>query len=183
MKVGCLPLFQHARADHADLKLGETTSHTVLALHGLAPQLLARFKNGLLYRYIPGRVCTPKDLVLEPIWRGVAHKLGQWHAQLPVLSQGKTAVIKNDIQVPLAEVNSKSAEALARINAITQKPVPNIWSVMQKWVLALSSDTKDERQQKTTLQRELERSAAELSNTPGLGGNGVGILPIFDEGC
>ena len=155
--------------------IGETTSHTVLARHGLAPRLLARFDNGLLYQYIPGTPCTSHELTTEPIWRGVANRLAQWHSQLPIQSRGKTAVIKNNIQVPLTDANRKMPEALARINAITQLPVPNIWSVMQSWIQALPTGTKSERHMQTVLQNEAEKSAKQLSHVPGLGGNGVSL--------
>ena len=145
----------------------------MLAQHDLAPELLARFENGLLYRFIPGTVCTSADLANERIWRGVARRIAEWHAMLPIMSEGKTAVVKNDIVMRLAETTPKIPGALRKMHAISPQPVPNIWSVMQKWVLALSVDTREERAKQEMLQRELERSAAELSHTPGLGGNGV----------
>src|SRR5947207_11017468 len=62
----------------------EAKSHGLLAERGLAPPLLARFENGLLYRFIQGRVCTPQDLIIEPVWRAVARRLGQWHGSLSI---------------------------------------------------------------------------------------------------
>jgi len=62
----------------------EATTHALLAERGLAPPLLARFNNGLLYGFLPGRVCTPRDLLKEPVWRAVAVRLGEWHARLPL---------------------------------------------------------------------------------------------------
>src|SRR6516165_9452861 len=61
----------------------ETKSHKLLAERGLAPPLLARFNNGLLYKYIRGRVCSPEDLTREAVWRGVARRLAEWHAIVP----------------------------------------------------------------------------------------------------
>jgi len=62
----------------------EARTHSLLSQHGLAAPLLARFKNGLLYRYAPGRACTAQDLGREPVWRAVAAKFGEWHALLPL---------------------------------------------------------------------------------------------------
>ncbi|KAL9131086.1 MAG: hypothetical protein Q9217_000909 [Psora testacea] len=152
----------------------ETTSHSLLAQHGLAPPLLARFQNGLIYKFIRGQVCSPSDLQREHIWRGVARRLAQWHALLPIVADGMKAVIKDDEDIALAQPPLTSPGALDKINAITPgKPVPNIWTVMQKWIFALPAGTKAELDQKATLQRELARSATELGNTPGLGSNGL----------
>ena len=128
------------------------------AERGLAPPLLARFNNGLLYRYIIGKVCTPQDLINEPVWRAVAKRLGEWHARLPINSVATTGQAHNGIP-------SKSRLAL-------RMPVPNCWSVMQKWVSALPDDTPKKKTRKELLQDELERSFADLDNERGPGSSG-----------
>lgn len=40
----------------------ETQNHELLMQHGLAPTLLARFQNGMLYRFIKGAVTSPSTL-------------------------------------------------------------------------------------------------------------------------
>ncbi len=55
----------------------EATIHAQLARIGLAAPLLARFQNGLLYRFIPGPICTAEDFINEAIWRAVAARLGE----------------------------------------------------------------------------------------------------------
>lgn len=65
----------------------EALTHTLLTQEGLAAPLLARFQNGLLYRFSPGRMCTAQDLGKEPIWRSVAARLGEWHAKIPLPKQ------------------------------------------------------------------------------------------------
>lgn len=40
----------------------ETENHDLLMRFDLAPQLLARFDNGLLYNFIRGRPARPEDL-------------------------------------------------------------------------------------------------------------------------
>lgn len=44
---------------------------------------------------------------------------------------------------------------------------------MQKWVFALPTTTEAEMKRKDVLQKELERTVSELSDTSGLGENGV----------
>lgn len=158
-----------------DNRLGEATSHSLLAQHKLAPQLLARFQNGLVYRFIRGHVSSSEDLTSEPVWRGVARRLGQWHATLPIISAGKTAVVADaGMEVPLKSSAQASTTSLEQINAITpSKPTPNVWTVMQKWLFALPTTTEAETKRKGVLQKELERTVADLGDKPGLGGNGV----------
>lgn len=152
----------------------EATSHSLLSQHKLAPALLARFQNGLIYKFIRGRVCTSEDLTVEPVWRGVAHRLGEWHATLPIVSAGRTAVVQDAVEVPLTTTIPKSLPSLENINAITPgKPTPNVWTIMQKWVFALPTSNEAEIKRKDVLQKELERTVSELGDTPGLGGNGL----------
>lgn len=153
----------------------------MLAQHQLAPQLLARFQNGLIYRFIRGHVTSSEDLTSEPVWRGVARRLGQWHATLPIISAGKTAVVADaGMEVPLKSLGPTPTASLEEINAITpSKPTPNVWTVMQKWVFALPTTNETEVKHKEVLQKELERTVADLGDKPGLGGNGV---PWHPEG-
>lgn len=153
----------------------EATSHSLLSQHDLAPPLLARFQNGLIYRFIRGRVCTSEDLTREPVWRGVARRLGQWHAALPILATEDTAVDQDaEPEVPLCTSIPKSLPSLKTINSITPgKPSPNVWTIMQKWIFALPRESEAESKRKDILQQELERTVSELGDLPGLGGNGV----------
>ena len=166
---------------YTDPSSEEATSHSLLSQHKLAPPLLARFQNGLIYRFIRGRVCSPADLTSEPVWRGVARRLAQWHATLPIISAGKTALDQDAGPEVLLTTSPppKSLPSLEAINAITPNlPKPNVWTIMQKWVFALPTTTEVEKDRRRTLQTELERTVSELGDTPGLGGNGVcRILP------
>ncbi|MCJ1317132.1 hypothetical protein MMC15_002454 [Xylographa vitiligo] len=153
----------------------ESASHFLLASHNLAPPLLARFQNGLMYRFIRGRVCQSQDLTKEAIWKGVARRLGEWHAVLPVRPAETTTSMEseaNDLKY-LVSVGSSEA-SLEKINAITpNKPTPNIWTVIQKWIFALPVRTEVEVERKARLQQELERTVAELGSNPGLGKDGI----------
>lgn len=158
--------------------LGETTSHLLLSKSNLAPPLLARFHNGLLYRFIRGQVCQPEDLGRDAVWRGVARRLAQWHAVLPVSSEKRTAAIVHEGDSPLSLPRSKSSvqdsKTLAAVNAITPgKATPNIWTVMQKWILALPNSTEAEAERNIALQKGLERTVKDLGDRPGLGTDGV----------
>lgn len=149
-------------------------SHSLLSSHNLAPSLLARFQNGLMYRFIRGRVCQPQDLREEPVWRGVARLIGQWHAVLPVVSGEGMPTVAEVGEDQFSRTASKPLPSLAEINAITtEKPTPNIWTVMHKWIFALPTRTEAEKKRQAVLRQELIRTVEELGNAPGLGKDGV----------
>ena len=147
----------------------------MLAQHDLAPPLLARFQNGLLYKFIRGQVCTPGDLRREPVWRGVARTLGEWHGVLPVITAGESdGEAALNVEAETAARKIKESPRLRKINSITPtRTIPTLWTVLQKWILALPATTEVERKRKATLQDELERIVIQFGNTPGLGDDGL----------
>lgn len=140
----------------------------------MAPPLLGRFKNGLLYGFIPGQVCKAEDLGREAIWRGVAQKLAEWHALVPI-----SAIVEGEVQADDGHgtehgqnhagdrVRSAPTTPLAR-----RRPVPNVWSVMQNWINALEVSSPEQQAQQELLQREMDRSFVELDNENSLGEQG-----------
>lgn len=158
-----MPIATYAEVEQ--LSLGETTSHALLASRGLAPPLLARFKNGLLYRFIRGRPCGHQDLVSPPIWRGVARRLAQWHAVLP--SSGAAPV--KDESVP--EIADSQDDEITVIRP--RRGGPSMWAVLQKWVLALPVATAEQRARRLSLQAELQWTLDILDDGKGIGEDGV----------
>ncbi|KAJ5740597.1 hypothetical protein N7493_000469 [Penicillium malachiteum] len=144
----------------------ETTSHALLASCGLAPPLLARFKNGLLYRFIRGKPCGHEDLTTPPIYRGVARRLGQWHAVLP--SNGASAAPVEDSTISDIEERQEEFEVIQPRCA-----GPSMWSVLQKWVLALPVSTPEQRARRLGLQKELQWVVEKLDDGNGIGENGL----------
>ena len=166
----------------------ETQNHELLMKFRLAPQLLARFKNGMLYRFIRGSVTHPNDLRRPAIYRAVARRLAEWHVRVPCIPEtreerdcangtGHTNGIVDGYTNGTAE--NKEAK-LAAINRITpETPVPNVWTVMQKWIFALPTETEAQKSRQAILQKELERLVSELSQRHGLGKDGVSIYLPF----
>jgi ethanolamine kinase len=172
----------------------EAENHELLMKYGLATQLLARFKNGMMYRYILGRPARAQDLSEPLILSAIARRLAHWHATVPCLSDPKHA--RDDKHV---NGNAKSnGEAYAngdvqtscQINGAVDgddeksrqqqidstapgKPPPNVWTTMQKWIFALPTDTDAQRERQALLQEELKQMVKKLSQRPGLGKNGV----------
>jgi ethanolamine kinase len=161
----------------------ETQNHELLMQHHLAPELLARFNNGMLYRYIAGAVTSPADLRRQPIYRGVARRLAQWHAAVPCLPASREPVEREVnggelFGLPATTMSSKKDPALQNVidNVAPGKPAPNTWTVMQKWIYALPAGSEAEKLRQAKLQTELTRLVAEFSERPGLGKNSVSAL-------
>ncbi|KAI9730495.1 MAG: hypothetical protein M1834_005736 [Cirrosporium novae-zelandiae] len=158
----------------------EALNHTLLSELNLAPTLLARFQNGLLYRFIRGHPCSPDDLRRESVWRAVGRRLGQWHAVIPIL-QSPASIPTSDqdglaCRDPLEILEHPHPNPISQdaINTVTpDKPVPNVWTVMQKWIYALPDGTKKDQLRKERLQKELVRNIRELASRPGLGKDGL----------
>jgi len=153
----------------------ETRSHSLLARYGLAPSLYARFENGLLYKFIQGSVCTPADLRRPEVWRGVAQRLGEWHATLPISSISSTCPAPSQLTA-----NNKRASLAAMATLTPGKPIPNIWTTMQKWIEALPTSTTAQSTRRDELNSELTSLTTLLGNTPGIGGSGAFVFAHCD---
>lgn len=131
-----------------------------------------------MYKFIRGQVCEPHDLTQQRIWRGVARRLAEWHARLPVLPASESTVT-NGLDTPpepFAEAMSQQRPSTEVINSITPRMMtPNVWTVMQKWIFALPTASEAERQRKETLQKELERTVAGLGEKCVMGKDGAGV--------
>lgn len=149
-------------------RLRETQNHELLMKNGLAPTLLARFNNGMMYRFIRGQACHPADLRKPSIYLAVARRIAQWHATVPCLPESSTGSngVKNGS-------HDSSLDSVA-----PGKPVPNAWTVMQKWIRALPTKTEAQRARQSELQKELSWLVEKLSQRPGLGKNGVSLSPL-----
>lgn len=153
----------------------ETQNHELLMQHGLAPELLARFHNGMLYRFIRGSVTHPEDLRKPQIYNAVARRLAQWHATVPCLP-GKTHIsagMNGHCPESAGALNGHASLQEAVDNVAPGKLPPNVWTVMQKWIFALPTETEAQRQRQVNLQKELVGLVNELSHRPGLGQDGL----------
>lgn len=157
----------------------ETQNHELLMQYNLAPALLARFHNGMLYRFIRGAVTSPADLRRQEIWRAVATRLGEWHAVVPCLPSSREPLsreVNGSEQFGIsAPTPSRKDPAIQKAidNVAPGKPAPNVWTVMQKWIYALPVGSEAEKVRQANLQQELFRLVVEFSNRPGLGFNSV----------
>jgi len=160
-------------------RVRETQNHELLMQYNLAPKLLARFHNGMLYRFIRGAVTSPADLRRQDIWRAVARRLAEWHAVVPCLPASQQVEPQEveaspDFGVPASTASRRDPALQTAIDSIAPgKLAPNVWTVMQKWIYALPAESEVERLRQERLQQELTRLVAEFSNRPGLGVDSV----------
>jgi ethanolamine kinase len=156
----------------------ETMNHEVLMGHGLAPPLLARFRNGMIYRYIPGTVTRPTDLRTHSISMAIARHLAQWHAVVPCHYQSETTAPSTK-QHGLGQTEDKNGidhePAEKKTSQASTRPRPNLWTVMQKWISALPVATQHQRMRQASLAAELSKVMAEFEGRDGLGKDGVGL--------
>jgi ethanolamine kinase len=146
----------------------EAENHELLMAHGLAPELLARFQNGMLYRYIRGTVTSTDELADPSIYVPVAKRLAQWHATIPCVPSSPASQASGSVTM-----DSKRRQSID--SAAPGKPAPNVWTVMQKWIFALPDETEQQRERQARLQAELNKLIKDFSQRPGLGKNGVSL--------
>jgi ethanolamine kinase len=169
----------------------EAANHAQLMNHGLAPDFLARFENGMLYKFIEGSVSSPQDLRNPEIFTAVARRLAEWHATMPCFQDHTSRPISSPNKSHVRAVSNASRSGanglgnghpVAKPNGGTRagacdsvpgKPSPNVWTTMRKWVDALPTDTETQRQRQERLQRETEEMVQKLSQRPGLGQHGL----------
>jgi ethanolamine kinase len=121
---------------------------------GLAPRLIARFENGLLYRFVPGTTCKAEDIHKPDISRAVAK--GQWHSRLPLSALISTAS-ENEIRLHVREPKLSNL-----------RPYPNVLTLMQKWLDDLPADSEEEKERNQLFEKELSALCKEFTDAPGL---------------
>ncbi|KKZ65551.1 ethanolamine kinase [[Emmonsia] crescens] len=173
-------ILMRAYGNHTEILIDrerEARSHALLADRGLAPPLLARFQNGLLYRFIRGKVTSPDDLINPRVFRAIARRLAQWHAVLPIDEETPTASAPERQEESNSIGPTGTSKPSTDLNDIT--PVKtrhagtSFWTVLQKWILALPVTTEQERLRRKKLQKEFERIVAEFDHGEGLGKGGL----------
>lgn len=155
----------------------EANNHELLMKYDLAPDLLARFENGMLYRFISGTVANHHDLQDPSTLSAVARRLAQWHATVPCLHDVPASNETNGVK-PAANGHSVK-ESIA--NTAPGKLPPNLWTSMHKWILALPTATTSERERQALLLGEMRHLVTKLSSRPGLGRDGVCIPTLNDS--
>ncbi|CDK24819.1 unnamed protein product [Kuraishia capsulata CBS 1993] len=98
----------------------EFVSQLLLNSLSLAPPIYAKFGNGLVYGYIPGRSLLSHEMSHPLLYPLIAQRLGQWHSLLS---------------------DSEIEESITKLKRFNTKPgdkrenTPrNIWDLMSSWI-------------------------------------------------
>lgn len=110
----------------------EFATHLHLYSKGLAPQLFARFANGLVYAYLPGKAIEYQYLSEENVMAAVAKRLAEWHDRLEALT-----IEKHITQLKLAKQNQITDNQngnIANNNNKQQDFAKTLWDLLESWI-------------------------------------------------
>lgn len=116
----------------------EFVSHLVLNSLKLAPPIHARFSNGLIYGFLPGRSLEPAELSKKSIYPLIAQQLGNWHSRIncEYIEDGieklrkYTAGLKKHLQP-----DNESKEKSLKREKKHSKLLNNIWDLIEDWIM------------------------------------------------
>jgi ethanolamine kinase len=104
----------------------------------------------------------------------VAQRLGEWHATLPIASISSTCPAPSQLS------HHKRASLAAMAELTPGKPIPNVWTTMQKWIDALPTSTTAQAARRDLLTQELHSLTKLLGDTPGVGGSNPFVFAHCD---
>lgn len=116
----------------------EFVSHLVLNSLNLAPTIHARFLNGLIYGYLPGRSLDLNELRLPNLYPLIAQQLGNWHNSI------NSEYIEDGVEkLRILTTTLKRQETGEKLNG-TKKPkkerkpkkrfISNVWELIEDWI-------------------------------------------------
>lgn len=125
-------------------------------------------------------MATPDLLIQPPVWRGVARRLAQWHAVLPTNESTTTDSTESPPVTNGAKVNghtptSDDVDKDDITPIVSAESGPSLWTVLQKWIIALPVATIEQRARRKMLQKELEHIKEELDINSSVSEKGVRI--------
>lgn len=118
----------------------EFVSHLVLNSLKLAPSIHARFSNGLIYGFLPGRSLDPKELSNPGLFPLIAQQLGNWHNSInsEYIEDGVemlrkyTAGLKKKAQPPHVAKPRREKKA--------KRLISNVWDLIEDWILIVPAN-------------------------------------------
>jgi ethanolamine kinase len=153
----------------------EIANHELLMRHGLAPPLIAKFENGIIYRFVPGIVAQPENIRTKRISLAIARQLARWHAVLPCQphTQSHPVADRHEAREGESRHRPDTNQRLTSIYESKDHPDPTLWNVLSRWVSVLPTATPAEAARKQILESESQNVIREFEHRHGLGVNGV----------
>lgn len=113
----------------------EFVLHLVLNSLGLAPPIHARFCNGLVYGFLPGRSLAPQELSNPYLYPLIAQQLGNWHNQVDCayIEDGVNKLRKYTAGLKKRTEAPKRRRKQKRI-------ISNVWDLIEDWILIVPAN-------------------------------------------
>lgn len=124
----------------------EFVSHLVLNSLHLAPPVHARFANGLIYGFLPGRSLKPADLYSPALYPLIAQQLGNWHNSVnpEYIDSGVDTLRKYTAGLKKHFMLDGSPEPAAhpriKRSKKVKKGISNIWQLIEDWILVVPAN-------------------------------------------
>lgn len=112
----------------------------VLNALDLAPQIYARFSNGLIYGFLPGRSLEYTELANPAIYPYIAQQLGRWHDTIngEYIEDGVTTLRK--YQAAIKTESAQDPEHKASKAKSKKKSVNDLWDLIEDWILIVPAN-------------------------------------------
>lgn len=121
----------------------EFISHLVLNSLKLAPPIHARFANGLIYGFLPGRSLDPKELSNPYLYPLIAQQLGNWHNKVDCeyIEDGVENLRKYTANLKkLFQLKSESPHRTTRRELKQKRHISSIWDLIEDWILIVPAN-------------------------------------------
>ncbi|KAI5960795.1 uncharacterized protein KGF55_004365 [Candida pseudojiufengensis] len=107
----------------------EFISHLILNSIDLAPQVFARFKNGLVYGFLSGHSLKPEELSDSNIYPLIAQQLGNWHKSLnyKLIEEGVD-------KIRALKLNKRRNSFSKKKPSKKKRFISNIWELINDWI-------------------------------------------------
>lgn len=121
----------------------EFVSHLVLNALKLAPPIHARFSNGLIYGFLPGRSLDPKELSNPYLYPLIAQQLGNWHNRIDCdyIEDGVEKLRKYTAGLKkLFQLKSENTYKISKREKKIKRIISNIWDLIEDWILIVPAN-------------------------------------------
>lgn len=116
----------------------EFVLHLVLNSLDLAPAVHARFRNGLVYGFLPGRSLETEELQSEGLYPSIAQQLGNWHSKVDSNAiQNGVERLRNfsvEMKRKSKEHGNNYESVKKKIKKSKKRFISNVWELIEDWI-------------------------------------------------
>lgn len=110
--------------------------HLILNSIDLAPPIFSRFKNGLIYGFLPGRSLEPSDLSSESLYPLIAQQLGNWHHNLDykLIENGVEKLRSFTKKLKTQPTKTGIKNGTSKVKKAKKNFISTIWELIEDWI-------------------------------------------------